>query len=169
MGRAPEYDRDNVLSAAGALFGRFGYAGCSIEDLVQGLGIHRGSLYKAFGSKRGLFIEALRHHVSGPLSSVAGSLAAHTPDRPAEAIAADAPELDLLLVAALEARADRAVQEQLGAALTSLGRAVLVDAGASGADARTAGLLMLTCRLASRCVPEQELPHHLQRLSPSTI
>jgi TetR/AcrR family transcriptional regulator, transcriptional repressor for nem operon len=167
MGRPPEYDRDTVLSAAGGLFGTLGYAGCSVEDLVQGLGIHRGSLYKAFGSKHGLFIEALRHHVGGPLARLADTLAAHNRGRPPEMRAANAPELDLLLVAAVEAGTDPAVQQQVNAALTSLGRAVLVDSEASETDARAAGLRVLTCRLAYRCLPKRELQHHLPLLSPS--
>jgi len=165
VGRVPEYDRASVLSAAGALFGTLGYAGCSIDDLVQGLAVHRGSLYKAFGSKRGLFIEALRHHVSGPLSSVAEDLAAASPECIPEELAARAPELDLLLVAAVEAGTDPAVEEQMKAALASLGRAKLLGANASDTEARTAGLLLLSCRLASHCVPADELPHHLHRLS----
>jgi TetR/AcrR family transcriptional repressor of nem operon len=48
---------------AGALFALHGYEGTSVDDLVRGLGIHRGSLYSAFGSKRALYLRVLGEHV----------------------------------------------------------------------------------------------------------
>ncbi len=53
-----------MLDSAAATFLRSGYEGTSIEDLVQATGLHRGSLYQAFGSKRGLFVGCLRRQVS---------------------------------------------------------------------------------------------------------
>lgn len=43
------------------LFGGHAYDGVSVDDLVSHLGVHRNSLYKALGSKRGLYLIALRH------------------------------------------------------------------------------------------------------------
>ena len=40
---------------AKTLFATQGYNGTSIDDLVKATGLLRGSLYKAFGSKRNLF------------------------------------------------------------------------------------------------------------------
>lgn len=74
-----------MLDAAARVFVRGGYEGTSIDDLVTALGLHRGSIYKAFGSKRGLFLAVLRRHVRTGLPA---------PGRPGA--------LDLLLVAALE-------------------------------------------------------------------
>ncbi|WP_408649259.1 helix-turn-helix domain-containing protein [Streptomyces herbicida] len=34
------------------MFAERGYEGTSVDDLVRALGVHRGSLYKVFGSKR---------------------------------------------------------------------------------------------------------------------
>jgi AcrR family transcriptional regulator len=45
------------------LFARRTYDGVSIDDLVTRLGVHRNSLYGVFGSKRGLYLAALRRHV----------------------------------------------------------------------------------------------------------
>lgn len=44
------------------LFWRQGFEATSTEDLVEGLGIARGSLYKAFGSKEQLYAMALRRY-----------------------------------------------------------------------------------------------------------
>lgn len=48
-----------MIGRCASAFRATGYEGTSIDDLVQASGLHRGSLYKAFGSKRGLFIQAL--------------------------------------------------------------------------------------------------------------
>jgi len=59
MGRARLFNQADVVSIAASTFLRTGYEGTSIDDLVAATGVHRGSLYKAFGSKRGLFLLAL--------------------------------------------------------------------------------------------------------------
>jgi len=59
MGRTRSFDTDQVLDAAAQLFGGRGYDATSVDDLVRELGLHRGSMYAAFGSKRGLFLAAL--------------------------------------------------------------------------------------------------------------
>ncbi|QNN52309.1 TetR/AcrR family transcriptional regulator [Nocardioides mesophilus] len=64
MGRQRGYDEGEVLDRAAATFLRAGYEGTSIEELVGATGLHRGSLYQAFGSKRGLFVSCLRRQVS---------------------------------------------------------------------------------------------------------
>ena len=64
MGRQRGYDEGDVLDRAAAAFLRAGYEGTSIEELVTATGLHRGSLYQAFGSKRGLFVSGLRRQVS---------------------------------------------------------------------------------------------------------
>jgi len=44
------------------LFWTQGYAGTSIQDLVEGTELLRGSLYHAFGDKRSLYIQTLRRY-----------------------------------------------------------------------------------------------------------
>ena len=44
------------------LFWVHGYKATSIQDLVDGMGIGRGSLYGTFGGKRSLFMRALRYY-----------------------------------------------------------------------------------------------------------
>ncbi|WP_182977097.1 TetR/AcrR family transcriptional regulator [Arthrobacter cheniae] len=60
MGRPREFNIESAIIAATRLFITDGYEGCSMDRLVQSTGIHRGSLYAAFGSKRGIFLECLR-------------------------------------------------------------------------------------------------------------
>lgn len=94
VGRPRSFDEGQVLDAATAVFRRLGYEGASVDDLVTGVELHRGSLYKAFGSKRGLFVTCLRRLVGDELPR---TVAAHGPGA-----AVDGDALDLVLVAALE-------------------------------------------------------------------
>jgi len=55
MARPRAFDEALVLSQSRSLFAAQGYNGTSIDDLVKATGLLRGSLYKAFGSKRNLF------------------------------------------------------------------------------------------------------------------
>ena len=58
-GRPPEFDRDAAVLAAARLFWRRGYSGTSTRDLTSAIGVSTSSLYSAFGSKAGLFEEAV--------------------------------------------------------------------------------------------------------------
>lgn len=58
-GRPRRFDRDEALSRAMELFWRKGYAGTSLAELTAAMGINPPSLYAAFGSKEGLFREAV--------------------------------------------------------------------------------------------------------------
>ena len=62
MGRPKEFDEHEALIKAMRLFWVHGYKATSIQDLVDGMGIGRGSLYGTFGGKRSLFLRALRHY-----------------------------------------------------------------------------------------------------------
>lgn len=64
-GRPRSFDRDAALRAALALFIERGYAGASLSDLTAAMGISPPSLYAAFGSKEGLFREALHLYLEG--------------------------------------------------------------------------------------------------------
>jgi len=52
-------DRESLLEESMALFWRRGYEGVSTTDLIRELGVHRQTIYRLFGSKHGLYIEAL--------------------------------------------------------------------------------------------------------------
>jgi TetR/AcrR family transcriptional repressor of nem operon len=62
MGRPYEFDREETLSKAMELFWEKGYKATSIEDLVDRMGIKRGSIYNTFGDKHSLFIAAVEYY-----------------------------------------------------------------------------------------------------------
>ena len=102
MGRPRSFDEDTILEAAAGVFVRGGYEGTSIDDLVKALGLHRGSLYQAFGSKRGLFLAALRRYVHTDIAALALDPRAHRDEHSTSTTRIRGPALDLLLIAALE-------------------------------------------------------------------
>jgi TetR/AcrR family transcriptional repressor of nem operon len=57
-GRPREFDIDEALDRAIDVFRERGYHGTSMSDLVEGMGLTRGSVYKAFTDKRGIFLAA---------------------------------------------------------------------------------------------------------------
>lgn len=56
------FDRNEAVDTAMRLFWRHGYEGVSLSDLTSAIGIAPPSLYAAFGSKAGLYREALDHY-----------------------------------------------------------------------------------------------------------
>ncbi|WP_431681760.1 TetR/AcrR family transcriptional regulator [Kitasatospora sp. KL5] len=131
MGRPRAFDEDEAVEAAARLFAVHGFEGTSVDDLVGALGVHRGSLYKVFGSKRGLYLAALRRHLDRDVLPVAAAVAAagSLPTALAQAAAAyDAgPAAGLLLLAA----AERAAADPDAAALVEEGVAALETAVAA--------------------------------------
>ncbi len=65
MSRHAEYDRNTVISQATAVFWDQGYGKTSVGDLVRATGLQPGSLYAAFGNKKGLFLEVLDQYNQG--------------------------------------------------------------------------------------------------------
>ncbi|NNG05751.1 MAG: TetR/AcrR family transcriptional regulator, partial [Inquilinus sp.] len=57
-----QFDTEDALTKAMQAFWARGYEATSVQDLVDRMGINRGSLYASFGDKRALFILALRHY-----------------------------------------------------------------------------------------------------------
>jgi len=62
MARTKDFDENDVLHKAIAIFWHKGYNGTSIQDLVEGLGISRSSLYDTYGDKHALYIKALESY-----------------------------------------------------------------------------------------------------------
>ncbi|MCO4318844.1 TetR/AcrR family transcriptional regulator [Phyllobacterium sp. 21LDTY02-6] len=60
------FDRDQAVDTAMRLFWRHGYEGVSLNDLTAAIGIAPPSLYSAFGSKAGLYREALDRYTGLP-------------------------------------------------------------------------------------------------------
>ncbi len=63
VGRPREFDEEQVLDAAMKAFWANGYEGTSLADLVAVTGLHKGSLYQAFGDKHSLFIQTLKRYL----------------------------------------------------------------------------------------------------------
>jgi TetR/AcrR family transcriptional regulator, transcriptional repressor for nem operon len=59
MARTKDFDEGEVLAKAIKLFWQKGYNGTSMQDLVDGLGISRSSIYDTFGDKHQLYLKAL--------------------------------------------------------------------------------------------------------------
>ena len=62
MSRRPEYDRETVVEQATAVFWEQGYGKTSVGDLVDATGLQPGSLYAAFGNKKGVFLEVIEQY-----------------------------------------------------------------------------------------------------------
>jgi TetR/AcrR family transcriptional regulator, transcriptional repressor for nem operon len=63
MGRVRGFDVEEALDVALELFWQQGYEGTPIQALCREMGLQPGSVYAAFGSKRDLFVAALRRYV----------------------------------------------------------------------------------------------------------
>ena len=55
-GRPREFDVEAALDAALRVFSERGYHAASISELTEAMGLAAGSVYKAFGDKRGIFL-----------------------------------------------------------------------------------------------------------------
>ena len=58
-GRPRAFDTQQALARARDLFWSRGYAATSVQDLVDELGVQRGSLYAAFGDKHDLYLKSV--------------------------------------------------------------------------------------------------------------
>ncbi|MCX5152164.1 TetR/AcrR family transcriptional regulator [Streptomyces sp. NBC_00320] len=63
MARPRTFDEEAILDRAMILFWRKGYEATAMSDLVEELGLGRGSIYAAFGDKHQLFIRALGRYL----------------------------------------------------------------------------------------------------------
>ena len=77
MPRSKQFDEQEVLEKASQLFWRKGYKATSIQDLVDHLGINRGSLYDTFGDKDQLFDRSFALYRKQSADMLADYLASH--------------------------------------------------------------------------------------------
>lgn len=63
MARLREFDTDEVMEAVINAFWNRGYEATSLADLMAATGLQKGSIYKAFGDKRSLFLKALQSYL----------------------------------------------------------------------------------------------------------
>ncbi|MEV7791294.1 helix-turn-helix domain-containing protein [Streptomyces sp. NPDC087512] len=160
MGRPRGFDEADAVRSAARLFASRAYDGTSVDDLVSHLGVHRNSLYKTFGSKRGLYLAALKWSLDHEVAALAERVAA-AGGRREEAYevlagAVTGTELDLVLLAAAErAPVDAEVARLVGEAFTALDEAVgeadhTAGEGDSRAAPAAATALLVGLRLRAR-------------------
>ena len=63
-GRPRSFDTDQVLDRVRDTFWRYGYAGTSMDQLAAATGLHKPSLYGAFGDKKKLYLAALDNYLA---------------------------------------------------------------------------------------------------------
>jgi len=73
-GRPRNFDERDALDKATRVFRSKGYDGVTIEDLVEGMGVGRPSLYTVFGDKRTLFLRVLRAYAEAKGAGAAKAL-----------------------------------------------------------------------------------------------
>jgi AcrR family transcriptional regulator len=79
MARPREFDEATVLRGARDAFRSKGYAGTSLQDLMDATGLGKGSLYAAFGDKRGLYLRVLDRYATDAVSGVRTALEGEGP------------------------------------------------------------------------------------------
>ncbi|MFI9508918.1 TetR/AcrR family transcriptional regulator [Nocardia sp. NPDC052566] len=62
MGRPRQFDESGLLDAAADLFWSKGFDDTSVEDVSRATGVGNGSIYAAYGNKRGLFLAAFERY-----------------------------------------------------------------------------------------------------------
>ncbi len=76
MARPREFDETEALDQAMVVFWKKGYQNTSLDDLLDAMGIQRGSFYNTFGSKKETYLRAIDRYIEfmfdgGPYTQVA--------------------------------------------------------------------------------------------------
>lgn len=189
MGRPKRFDPDTAIEQAMDVFWRKGYAATTPQDLVDALGIGKGSLYNTFGSKHALFERALRRYRDSQAAALIEMLEESGPvkERLRSAlwllVEMDLADPDRRGCMAVNTAAELAGTDEVAKELvrrmfdrTEEAFSALVEEGqrageiASGRDARAVGSLLLTTvvglRLMARVV---EGPERLSRVIDATV
>lgn len=189
MGRPKQFDPDAAIEQAMDVFWRKGYAATTPQDLVDALGIGKGSLYNTFGSKHALFERALRRYRDSQAAALIEMLEESGPvkERLRSAlwllVEMDLADPDRRGCMAVNAAAELAGTDEVATELvrrmfdrTEEDFSALVEEGqragdiTSGRDAGAAGSLLLTTvvglRLMARVV---EGPERLSRVIDATV
>jgi len=77
MANKIKFDRDNVVQLASQLFWQKGFHATSTRDLQDTIDMRPGSIYAAFGSKEGLYCEALKNYTQSMQATLDECLAAN--------------------------------------------------------------------------------------------
>ena len=74
MGRHREFDTEQALDAAMAVFWQKGYKGASFSDLSEAMKVARPGIYAAFGNKEALFLRAFDRYITRYMGFVTEAL-----------------------------------------------------------------------------------------------
>ncbi len=74
MARPREFDADDVTEKAMNVFWQHGYESASMPDLLDGMGLTRGSLYKAFKDKKTLYLLAMERYEAAAVKAGVAAL-----------------------------------------------------------------------------------------------
>jgi len=108
MARTREFDEDEALWKAVLIFWQRGYTNTSLNDLVDGMGLQRSSLYRTFGDKESLFRRAVERYTDEQLRRMPpgvgpkGAIAAWMRNALDDARRKDRPSGCLLISSAVE-------------------------------------------------------------------
>ncbi|HEY3705256.1 MAG TPA: TetR/AcrR family transcriptional regulator [Terracidiphilus sp.] len=61
--------RQRIIENAAPLFNQLGFAGCSMQDILEATGLQKGGLYRHFSGKEELAAEAFRYALSRAMTS----------------------------------------------------------------------------------------------------
>lgn len=86
MAKTAQFDRINVVEKASNLYWQKGFHATSMRNLQDVIDMRPGSIYASFGSKEGLFKEALQKYAEQSQATLAKCLATH--DSPVKALKA---------------------------------------------------------------------------------
>ncbi|WP_070000550.1 TetR/AcrR family transcriptional regulator [Cellulosilyticum sp. I15G10I2] len=108
MKGSKEYNarRNDILDAAGRLFGRKGYAKCTVNDILDAVGIAKGTFYYYFKSKEEV-LDAIIDRVTETAAQRAREAAANPAFSPAMKI------LNVILSMRVESEEDHELLEEL--------------------------------------------------------
>jgi TetR/AcrR family transcriptional regulator, transcriptional repressor for nem operon len=79
-----ELTRQRIIAKAAPIFNQRGYAGCSMQDILDATGLEKGGVYRHFASKEELAVESFRYawqntvkartadldHIAGPIEQL---------------------------------------------------------------------------------------------------
>ena len=106
MARTKEFEPESALERARDLFWLQGYEATSVQELLDCMGINRGSLYGTFGDKHALFMAALDRYAEAAEADTVEALEGSGPvrsrieevfERAVEGLSSDYPRRGCLL------------------------------------------------------------------------
>ena len=78
MARPREFDEAEALDRAMEVFWKKGYQNTSLDDLLEAMGIQRGSFYNTFGSKKQTYLRTIDRYTEFMFNGGPYTQAAHT-------------------------------------------------------------------------------------------